>query len=1174
MKTEVHGINFSGSEKILGRIIIFGVIMFTISKGFADISATKNLQLPSIEDIFQCDTCELAKSHRVPFTLSSNKSLVPFSLVQSDVWGPAKIATPAGERWFVTFLDDCTRMIWVSLLKTKGEVSSRFQQFYQMVETHSYKIMTLYINAHALYSPTEWVSKRKSRHLLEVVHASLFGVNMPQSFWGEAVVSAAYLIHRIPSINWITESKSVFSLAMHLIRNDTSVIILLVRKSILLCMLCSGKTTNFSAAQEEYCDTNTSQIFHFFPPESSQSKSDRLNEEETNEILPTPETFSAPVPHQSHVEDVIQVTSCPETDNTNEISHDNLISEGTEPTYQLPDRKNRDKPRVQYEANLKAKRKYPIKLSESRVHYVKQLADISVPNSITEALEDPKWKKAMNKEMRALQKNVTWELMPLPHGKKTVGCKWIYTMKVKADRSVERYKAKLEAKGYTQRYGIDYEETFAPVAKISTIRVLLSLVANLDWPLHLFDVKNAFLHGHLEEEVYMDLPSRCNLAHDKGSQSNANLTLFLKRDGRRLTTLIVYVDDIVVTGNDTGEQLKLQKYLSKEFEMKDLGDLKYFLGIKYVLDLLTKTGMLGCKPADTPIKMNHKLCEDMDQEPTNKKQYQRLVGRLIYLAHTKPDIAYAVSVVSQLMHLPSVSHRKVVDQILRYLKSATGKGLMFSKKEISKLLDIQMLTGLARLLIYSLFHVTSLLWESSAEAEYQGMAHGVCELLWIRRLLTELSFKQEKPMELHCDSKSATNIAHNPVQHDRTKHVEEDRQFIKEKIEKKITRLPFVRSEDQLANILTKVVCGRVFHNSLTKLGIGDEADDLDIPHGFAGDNERHVVDTIGSMVDRIPGAFPSLPAAIIDSTQDVDKVGSATQGAEGTLPALPPLERPGATTYTVLAALRDTSTSKGIPYSAEYSVPPSKGPEHSILPHLPATLPCSEITDGDCQIGGTSVESALVGHLLEKSLSWLDWESCFIAFKAFFESGVKILRSIDELLPLCHRFNSYVTFRGAFLYPETIEVLGRFMDRYGGFMESTWTVSTFSRSAALRGLGLVLHGIDTMQLLDIIDHRLLCWRDAICEAITLGFHVDFLLDLLRNPAHAIFGVRAILNLMRQLLLVPSHFGTYPYSILKFVFLWLGDRLNCHLIESEHPGLRFTIREILHDSRNFYTNIY
>ncbi|XP_020420295.1 uncharacterized protein LOC109949311 [Prunus persica] len=224
----------------------------------------------------------------------------------------------------------------------------------------------------------------------------------------------------------------------------------------------------------------------------------------------------------------------------------------------------------------------------------------------------------------------------------------------------------------------------------------------------------------------MDLPLRCNLARGKESQgcklrkslyglkqfpkawfsrftksmknfgyiqSNAYHTLFLKRDRRRLTALIVYVDDIVVAGNDTGEQLKLQKYLSQEFEMKDVSDLKYFLGIevarsttgiflshrKYVLDLRTETEMLGCKPADTPIEMNHKLCEGMDQEPTNKEQYKRLIRRLIYLAHTRPDIAYAVRVVSQFMYSPSVSHRNVVDRILRYLKSAPRKGLMFSK---------------------------------------------------------------------------------------------------------------------------------------------------------------------------------------------------------------------------------------------------------------------------------------------------------------------------------------------------------------------------------------------------------------------------------------------------------------------------------------------------------------
>ncbi|CAL9011665.1 unnamed protein product, partial [Prunus brigantina] len=172
---------------------------------------------------FQCDTCELAKSHHVPFPLSSNKSLVPFSLVHSDVWGPAKIATPTRAQWFVTFTNDCTRMTWVSLLKTKGEVSSRFQQFYQMVETQFHaRIQVLRSNNgreflnHDLNqflqdfgiihqrscpytSQQNGVAERKNRHLLEVVRASLFGANMPRSFWGKAVISAAYLINQIPS---------------------------------------------------------------------------------------------------------------------------------------------------------------------------------------------------------------------------------------------------------------------------------------------------------------------------------------------------------------------------------------------------------------------------------------------------------------------------------------------------------------------------------------------------------------------------------------------------------------------------------------------------------------------------------------------------------------------------------------------------------------------------------------------------------------------------------------------------------------------------------------------------------------------------------------------------------------------------------------------------------------
>ena len=238
---------------------------------------------------------------------------------------------------------------------------------------------------------------------------------------------------------------------------------------------------------------------------------------------------------------------------------------------------------------------------------------LRVPNSVQEALADPRWKAAMNEEMKSLQKNETWELVKCPPGKKPVGCRWIYTVKYKADGSIERFKATLVAKGYTQTYGIDYTETFAPVAKINTVRVLLSLAANLDWPLQQFDVKNAFLHGELSEEVYMDLPPGCMVSEKQCQkvcklkkslyrlkqsprawfgrftksmrafgyrQSNSDHTLFLKKQHGKITTLIVYVDDMVVTGNDPEERKALQNYLSREFEMKDLGSLKYFLGIE------------------------------------------------------------------------------------------------------------------------------------------------------------------------------------------------------------------------------------------------------------------------------------------------------------------------------------------------------------------------------------------------------------------------------------------------------------------------------------------------------------------------------------------------------------------------------------------------------------------
>ncbi|CAL8991820.1 unnamed protein product [Prunus brigantina] len=278
---------------------------------------------------------------------------------------------------------------------------------------------------------------------------------------------------------------------------------------------------------------------------------------------------------------------------------------------------------------------------------VPQSTHDSESSELQDALSNPKWMNAMNVEMDALNKNKTWDLVHLPRGKKAVGCRWVFTLKHKADGSIDRYKARLVAKGYTQTYGVDYLETFAPVAKLNTVRVLLSLAANRDWPLLQFDVKNAFIHGDLKKEIYMDLPPGIPVTSKEG-----------------VVSLIIYVDDMIVTGDDQAEMQNLQKYLASEFEMKSLGDLQYFLGIevarskhgiflsqrKYILDLLAETGMLDCKPIDTPSEQNHKLGHKQglypDQVPTDKERYQRLVGKLIYLSHTRRDIAYAVSVVS------------------------------------------------------------------------------------------------------------------------------------------------------------------------------------------------------------------------------------------------------------------------------------------------------------------------------------------------------------------------------------------------------------------------------------------------------------------------------------------------------------------------------------------------
>ncbi|GMP98380.1 hypothetical protein CsSME_00046293 [Camellia sinensis var. sinensis] len=305
--------------------------------------------------------------------------------------------------------------------------------------------------------------------------------------------------------------------------------------------------------------------------------------------------------------------------------------------------------------------------------------------------------------------------------------------------------------------------------------------------------------------------------------------------------------------DDSEEIPLLKKYLASEFEIKKLGSLKYFLGIevarskdgifisprKYVLDLLKEIGMLGCKACDTPLELNQKLGDDEGGGATvDRGSYQRLVGKFIYLFHFRPDIAVAVSVVSQFMHAFHQIHFEAVMRILKYLKSAPGKGLYFSKYDhfrveaytdadwVGLVTDRRSTSGYCTFVGGNLVNWRSkkqiVVARSSAETMFRAMTQGVCELLWIKLLLSGLGIDQTDSMRLYCDNKVAINIAHNQVQHDRIKHVEIDRHFIKEKLTSGIICTPFVRSGEQLADILTKGVGSKPFHDILGKLGMRD----------------------------------------------------------------------------------------------------------------------------------------------------------------------------------------------------------------------------------------------------------------------------------------------------------------------------------------------------------------
>ena len=355
-----------------------------------------------------------------------------------------------------------------------------------------------------------------------------------------------------------------------------------------------------------------------------------------------------------------------------------------------------------------------------------------VPNSYSEAIASPQsaqWKAAMETEIDSMKANRVWTLTDrqnLVSGQKVVGNRWIFKTKASADYSSKRYKARLVYKGYRQEEGVDYHETYAPVASLTTIRLLVAISVMWKTPIHQMDVKTAFLNGDLDEELYMEQPpgykdpSQPNavckldksiyglkqaplqwykklssvLIENDFSVSEADSGLFILKDKQNLLLLGLYVDDIILVSTSSSLRDAVKHILSKNFQMTNLGEASMILGIEVgregnnvsltqtslILETLESSGMAECKPTKTPMETGLVLPSLVEEYPIiDESGYRRIVGKLIHIANsTKPDISYAVAYVSRFSSKPGTAHWQAVKRILRYLAGTALIGLSYT----------------------------------------------------------------------------------------------------------------------------------------------------------------------------------------------------------------------------------------------------------------------------------------------------------------------------------------------------------------------------------------------------------------------------------------------------------------------------------------------------------------
>ncbi|KAL4573020.1 hypothetical protein LXL04_019813 [Taraxacum kok-saghyz] len=872
-----------------------------------------------------CDACQLGKSHRIHLPISHVISSKPFELIYSDVWGPAPEFSLNGNRYFVLFMDDCSKFVWVYFLSHKSQVYQTFLEFRTMVKTQfscdiksmqtdwggEYRNISTFLKTqgilHRVSCPhtheQNGAIERRNRVIVEKGLTLLAQSALPQIFWEHAFKTATYLHNRTitPLLQYESPYQKLYNkipdydflktfgcLCYPYLRPYNShKIDFRSKPCIFLGYSASHKgyicfhqpTTKIYISRHVVFDENTFPYTHPSSPDTSSTS------QPCDDLPQVVANISPPFPTES----VTPITPLTPTSLDGPNVDSNYPPQITPPNSPIQSPPSASPPPTNQNPTpsptipmdpptsifrLSDTTQHPM-VTRARTNSLKPKAFIAAtslpvntePVTFAQANKQQCWQEAMRAEYDALLKNNTWSLVPCPTNSNIVGCKWVYRLKKRSDGTIDRHKARLVAQGFSQEAGIDYFDTFSPVIKPTTIRLVLSIALSKGWRIRQLDINNAFLNGDLSEEVYMKQPKgfedpaqpnhvcklhkalyglkqaprawftklKTYLVANGFRACQSDTSLFVHVTAKSTIYVLVYVDDLIVTGTDDSILSQFIQKLHTMFSLRDMGDLHYFLGLQiqktkagltlsqesYVTDILNRSNMSLSSPMATPSDPYSRLVKDGDPF-ADPKLYRQVVGSLQYATITRPDIAYSVNRVCQYMHSPTNRHWQAVKRILRYLNGtknyclhfkpthATGLHAFSDSGWNSDLDDSRSQYG------YAIFHGSNLIsWtsrkqkvvaRSSTEAEYRSLAYTTAELLWLEQLIADLQAPISAPPLLLCDNVGAIFMSKNPVIRTRSKHIALDFHFIREQVESGKLKISHVSSVDQVADIFTKAL--------------------------------------------------------------------------------------------------------------------------------------------------------------------------------------------------------------------------------------------------------------------------------------------------------------------------------------------------------------------------------